>query len=187
MSAKPIRRTTAKLAATVVAMFGFAVFVMPPLYDAFCELTGIGGKTAGQYQGAEQEIDTEREVNVQFVATNNGSMPWQFSPMDYEVRVNPGASTAIEFYAKNPTSRDMIAQAIPNVTPANAAQFFHKTECFCFNRQALKAGEEANLGLVFIVDPDLPAGVNTITLSYTLFDVTGRDDGADIDSVARVD
>ena len=187
MSAKPIRRTTVKLAFTVVAMFGFAVFVMPPLYDVFCELTGIGGKTAGQYQGVEQKIDTERQVKVQFVATNNASMPWRFSPMDYEVRVNPGASTAIEFYAKNPTNRDMIAQAIPNISPANAAQFFHKTECFCFNRQALKAGEEARLGLVFIVDPDLPAGVNTITLSYTLFDVTDRDDGTEAASVAQVD
>lgn len=187
MLAKPIRRTTVKLALTVVAMFGFAVFVMPPLYDVFCELTGIGGKTAGQYQGAEKEIDSERQVKVQFIATNNASMPWQFSPVDYEVRVNPGASTAIEFYAKNPTSRDMIAQAVPNISPANAAQFFHKTECFCFNRQALKAGEEANLGLVFVVDPDLPAGVNTITLSYTLFDVTDRDDESDADSVAQVD
>lgn len=187
MSANPIRRITVKLTLTVVAMFGFAVFVMPPLYDVFCELTGIGGKTAGQYQGAEQEIVTGRRVKVQFIATNNASMPWQFTPVDYEVSVNPGASTAVEFYAKNPTGKDMVAQAIPNISPTNAAQYFHKTECFCFNRQALKAGEEASLGLVFIVDPDLPVGVNTITLSYTLFDVTGRDDDSEADSLARVD
>ncbi|RLA47330.1 MAG: cytochrome c oxidase assembly protein [Gammaproteobacteria bacterium] len=174
MSAKPVTRTTLKLLVTAVGMFVFAIFIMPPLYDVFCEITGIGGKTQGKYQAGQQVIDTERVVKVQFIATNNASMPWQFSPLEYEVRVNPGESTAVEFYAKNPTSRDMVAQAIPNISPTNAAEFFHKTECFCFNRQALKAGEEAKLGLVFIVDPDLPVGVNTITLSYTIFDVTER-------------
>jgi cytochrome c oxidase assembly protein subunit 11 len=164
-------------------MFVFAIFIMPPLYDVFCEITGIGGKTQGQYQAGSQIVNTDRVVKVQFIATNNGSMPWQFSPLEYEVKVNPGASTAVEFYAKNTTGRDMVAQAIPNVSPTNAAAFFHKTECFCFNRQPLKSGQEANLGLVFIVDPELPSGINTITLSYTLFDVTERA----AEAIARLD
>ena len=174
MPAKSVSRLTLKLAVAAVGMFVFAIFIMPPLYDVFCEITGIGGKTKGQYQAGELAIDTGREVKVQFIATNNGSMPWQFSPVEYEVKVNPGASTAIEYYAKNTTDQDMVAQAIPSVSPTNAAEFFHKTECFCFNRQPLKAGEEAKLGLVFIIDPELPSSVNTITLSYTLFDVTER-------------
>ncbi|OUS15493.1 cytochrome c oxidase assembly protein [Gammaproteobacteria bacterium 50_400_T64] len=166
------QKITLKLVVAAIGMFVFAVFLMPPLYDVFCELTGIGGKTKGQYEGAAVAVDVEREIKIQFVATNNGAMPWEFSPLDYQIRVHPGEKTAVEFYAKNPTSRDMVAQAIPNITPNNAAEFFHKTECFCFNKQELKAGEEANMGLVFIVDPKLPASVTTITLSYTLFDVT---------------
>lgn len=166
------QKITLKLVVAAVGMFVFAVFLMPPLYDVFCEITGIGGKTAGQYEGAVAAVDAEREVKIQFVATNNGAMPWEFAPVEYQVRVHPGEKTAVEFYARNPTSRDMVAQAIPNVTPNNAAEFFHKTECFCFNKQPLKAGEETKMGLVFIVDPELPASVTTITLSYTLFDVT---------------
>ena len=166
------QKITLKLVVAAIGMFVFAVFVMPPLYDVFCELTGIGGKTKGQYEGAAVTVDAEREIKIQFVATNNGAMPWEFSPLDYQVRVHPGEKTAVEFYAKNPTSKDMVAQAVPNVTPNNAAEFFHKTECFCFNKQPLKAGEETKMGLVFIVDPALPASVTTITLSYTLFDVT---------------
>jgi cytochrome c oxidase assembly protein subunit 11 len=177
MSSKPIRKTTVKLLVAVALMFAFAVFVMPPLYDVFCEIAGIGGKTQGQYQQSEEQIvDSERVVRVQFVATNNGAMPWKFTPLEYQVKVHPGESTAVKFYARNPTRRDMVAQAIPNVAPANAAPYFHKTECFCFNQQPLKAGEETNMGLVFIVDPELPASVHTITLSYTLFDITNRED-----------
>ena len=144
MSSKPIRKTTVKLLVAVALMFAFAVFVMPPLYDVFCEIAGIGGKTQGQYQQSEEQIvDSERVVRVQFVATNNGAMPWEFTPLEYQVKVHPGESTA---------------------------------ECFCFNQQPLKAGEETNMGLVFIVDPELPASVHTITLSYTLFDITNRED-----------
>ena len=178
MADASIGKITGLLSLAVVAMFGFAIFVMPPLYDVFCELTGIGGKTEGPYQEAQPLVDDAREVRVQFVATNNGSMPWQFKPMTYEVKVNPGQPTEVEFYAKNPTRRDMVAQAVPNVTPTNAAAFLNKTECFCFNRQELKAGEEAKLGLVFFVDPELPRSVNTLTLSYTLFDITEQEQKA---------
>jgi cytochrome c oxidase assembly protein subunit 11 len=76
------------------------------------------------------------------------------------------------FYARNPLPKDMVAQAIPSVSPARAAEYFHKTECFCFNQQPLAGGEQAEMPLQFIVDQDLPVDIKTITLSYTLFDVT---------------
>ena len=82
MSAKPVTRTTLKLLVTAVGMFVFAIFIMPPLYDVFCEITGINGKTDGQYTAGQQIVDSDRVVKVQFVATNNGSMPWQFSPIE---------------------------------------------------------------------------------------------------------
>jgi len=164
----------AKLMAGVVAMFCFAIFVLPPIYDVFCEVTGLGGKTGGQYVSRAAVVDKSRTVKVQFVATTNGSMPWEFKPTVYEVEVHPGEPMPATFWARNPTAEDMIGQAIPSVSPSNAARYFNKTECFCFNQQPLKAGTEAELPLVFIVDPDLPRAVHTITLSYTLFDVTER-------------
>ena len=174
MSTSPIRKTLVKLLFGAAGMFLFAVFVMPPLYDVFCDITGIGGKTGGRYQVTEAGIDTTRTVKVQFIATNNGAMPWEFAPKVHEVTVHPGKATEVAFYAKNRTSRDMVAQAIPNVTPFNAAEYLHKTECFCFNQQPLQAGMETDMPLVFIVDRDLPKSIRTITLSYTLFDVTSR-------------
>lgn len=168
------RTLIAKLLALAVAMFMFAIFVLPPLYDLFCEITGIGGRTGGAYQAVEVEVDTSRQVKVQFVAANNEQMPWEFYPMEHSVVVHPGESRAVNFFAHNKTGEDMIGQAIPNVLPNNAADYFHKTACFCFDNQPLAAGEQAELGLVFILDPDLPDNVNTVTLSYTLFDITDR-------------
>lgn len=176
MLTNPNLKTAVKLLVGAVGMFVFAMFVMPPIYDVFCDVTGLGGKTGGPYQAVSSEVDPSRVVKVQFVTTNNGAMAWDFSPKVYEVKVHPGESTKVEFYAKNQTRNDMVAQAIPSLTPFNAAEYFHKTECFCFNQQPLKAGMETSMPVVFIVDKDLPAEVKVITLSYTLFDVTDRSD-----------
>lgn len=173
-AASRVRKTVFWLLLSVPVMFAFAVFVMPPLYNVFCEITGIGGKTAEQYVAAQPAVDEGRSVKVQFVTTNNGAMPWKFAGPGEAVRVHPGESKRVVFYARNGTERDMVAQAIPSVAPANAAQYLHKTECFCFNRQPLKAGADAQMPVVFFVDPALPESVKTITLSYTLFDVTDR-------------
>ncbi len=168
-----IANTVARSMAGVVIMFVFAVFVMPPLYDVFCEITGIGGTSSDPYQvETVSAVDETRTVKVQFIATNEATMPWDFEPNLFEVEVHPGESTKVSYFAKNRTPRDMIAQAIPNVVPASATRYFYKTECFCFEQQLLKAGEEAELPLVFIVDRDLPRSINTITLSYSIFDVT---------------
>lgn len=166
------RRLVLKLLGLTLGMFCFGVFVLPPLYDAFCEVTGLNGKTGGKYEAVDVKVDTSRTIKVQFLATNNEQMPWEFRPMVDEVEVHPGESKLVTFYARNPTGKDMVGQAIPSMVPFNAVNYFHKMECFCFNNQPLKAGKEAELPMMFIVDQDIPKQVNTITLSYTLFDVT---------------
>lgn len=169
---RKIGNTVVRSTVGAVLMFVFAVFVMPPLYDLFCEVTGIGDKTASKYEGAVSAIDESRTIKVQFIATNEATMPWDFEPNTFEVEVHPGEATRITYYAKNRTRRDMVAQAIPNIVPTSAVKYFHKTECFCFDQQPLQAGQEAEMPLVFIVDRDLPRAINTITLSYSIFDVT---------------
>jgi cytochrome c oxidase assembly protein subunit 11 len=111
-------------------------------------------------------------VKVQFVSINNAGMPWEFRSEVVSVDVHPGEPTRVVFYARNPTDHKMIAQAVPSIVPEQAVEFFHKTECFCFTQQTLEAGKDIEMPVVFIVDQALPAAIHTITLSYTLFDVT---------------
>lgn len=175
-----------KLSGVVVGMFIFAIWIMPPLYDAFCEITGLNGKTGGKYEAVEVVVDTSREVTVQFLASNNENMPWEFRPHVRTMKVHPGQEVEVNFYARNPTSQDMVAQAVPSVVPYKAAEYFHKTECFCFNRQPLVAGASADLPLRFIVDQDIPKQVHTITLSYTIFDITEMSAKRDIKQEMRI-
>lgn len=176
MAYSGIAKTTGKLLLVVVAMFAFVFVVMVPLYDTLCQALGLNGKYSGkQYEVVQSKVDTTRTIKVQFVSANAEGMPWQFRPVIASIDVHPGAVNTIEYYAKNVTDKDMVAQAVPSFVPAQSAQYFHKTECFCFRRQPLKAGEEAKLPMQFIVDQDLPASITDIALSYTIFDVTAMD------------
>ena len=153
----------------VIGMFGFG-FALVPLYDVFCDVTGLNGKTGGQIAlPVELNVDTGREITVEFMATLNESMPWSFYPEVKSVRVHPGQPTKISFYARNNTGAEVIGQAVPSIAPGLAASYFQKTECFCFTEQALQAGEEKHMPVVFIVDPSIPKDINVLTLSYTFF------------------
>ena len=174
MSAQPNNsknnsKGTSHLVFIVIGMFGFG-FALVPLYNIFCEVTGLNGKTGDQVTLAETlQVDTSREVVIEFVASLNESMPWEFEPMTRSMRVNPGQPTRMDYIARNTTNRTIIGQAVPSVAPGLAAQYFQKTECFCFTEQELKAGEEKEMPVIFVVDPELPADIKVLTLSYTFF------------------
>ncbi len=168
---KATRKTVFRLTISAVLMFVAVFTIMPPLYTLLCEVTGLR-KVGGAYEAEEITVDEDRWVTVQFIATHNDAMPWEFRPTEYKVKVHPGQKKVIKYFAKNNTDKPMVAQAVPSISPFNAVNYFHKIECFCFNHQPLEGGESAELGLEFVVDQDLPKQVRTITLSYTLFDIT---------------
>lgn len=166
-----LNRLVVRLATAVVVMFGFG-FALVPLYEVFCDITGLNGKNFTQGTAKVTDIDRSRTVKIQFVTVNPANMPWDFRPNERAIRVNPGENRVTDFYAKNTTSQWMVAQAVPSVTPSEAARYLHKVNCFCFERQPLEAGAQVDMPLVFVVDPGLPQHISTITLSYALYDLT---------------
>ena len=167
------RSTAWKLVALVVGMFGFG-FVLVPIYDVLCKVTGLGGRTGGLYvyDATKVEPDESRLVKVTFLTNTNDGMTWEFRADQNAMRVHPGEVNEAKFYVRNTSDHTMVAQAVPSLAPGSAAEFFHKTECFCFTRQVLAPGQELEMPMRFFVSPDLPRGQESISLSYTLFDVT---------------
>ncbi|MDR3418426.1 MAG: cytochrome c oxidase assembly protein [Nevskia sp.] len=162
-----------KLAAVVACMFGFG-FALVPLYGAICQLTGLNGKNAGMLVSAkvQEQVDSKRTVKVEFLTTVNGGRVWTFKAEQPAIEVHPGQLYTVYFDAANQQDQDVVGQAVPSVAPWSAAKHLHKTECFCFNQQPFKAGEAKHMPVRFMLDPELPADVDTVTLSYTFFDVT---------------
>jgi cytochrome c oxidase assembly protein subunit 11 len=163
------RSLVLRLMVWVVAMFGFG-FLLVPLYDVFCEVTGFGGRTNTESVAVAENPDETRTVRVEFVTILNEYAPWEFSADVPSMEITPGKLYYATFTAKNLTGSDKVAQAVPSVAPVSASKHFKKLECFCFTSQDFAAEEERALPLSFIVDPELPGYVDTITLQYTLFD-----------------
>ena len=169
-------KLVAILAVLVLGMFAFG-FALVPIYNSLCKALGINGKTNAEaiaFNPATTRVAKDRTIFVEFVATNNSNVPWAFYPKTDKLAVHPGEIARLSFYAENKTDHRMTVQAIPSVTPGIAAKHLKKTECFCFTQQTLNGHEAMEMPLLFHLDAEIPANVKTITLAYTLFDVTNR-------------
>jgi cytochrome c oxidase assembly protein subunit 11 len=163
-----------KLVVVAILMFGFG-YAMVPIYKQICELTGINFLTPKDISLKEitnSQIDKTREITVEFDANTTG--PWRFKPVVSSMKVHPGEMSQVLYEVVNKQSYKMDAQAIPSYAPQQASEFFKKIECFCFKQQTLGPNEARQMPVVFYIDPALPRDVNTITLSYTFFEVSGE-------------
>jgi len=168
-----------RLVAVIGGMFLFA-FALVPLYNVFCDITGINGKTRGQALYESVEINKERVITVEFLTNINRGMPWEFESRVKSIKVHPGELNEVRFYAKNRSKSDIVGQSVPSVSPGEAALYLNKTECFCFDQQLLVAGEEMEMPMKFYIDADIPEDITRLTLSYQLFNITEAANAASV-------
>ena len=171
MAQQGINKTAFKLGVLAVAMFGFG-YLLVPLYNVFCELTGLNGKTGEVVieEVMDSDVDESRNIVVEF-DTNIRSLPWEFKAAQRKVMVHPGEIGEAKFIIANNSDKPVIGRAIPSVAPSQASVFFNKTECFCFDEQLLEAGESKEVVVRFVVGTNLPKRFGSLVLSYTFFEV----------------
>ena len=171
------RRLLVRLGLSAAMMFGFG-FLLVPFYEQICEATGINNflrpeAEQGARAAANTQVDPSRSVTIQFDA-NLHDLPWQFRPLQRSVSVHPGEMVQVEYEVSNTRSEPVTGQAVPSYGPQRAGRYVSKLDCFCFTQQTLAPGETRRMPVVFVLDPALPPDVHTITLSYTFFELQGR-------------
>jgi cytochrome c oxidase assembly protein subunit 11 len=159
------------LSAIIVGMVGLS-FASVPLYRLFCAVTGYAGTPQIGPEAAPGA--TRQLITVRFNANTNPNLPWDFRPVQEEIRLPLGDERLAFYTARNQAGTPVTGVALYNVTPDTAGKYFHKTACFCFNQQTLAAGQQMQFPLSFWVDPEIAkdpntADIHTITLSYTFF------------------
>jgi cytochrome c oxidase assembly protein subunit 11 len=167
------RELTIKLTAMCVGMFGFG-FALVPLYDVFCDITGLGGRTSSEAQQVTENVDSSRTVRVEFVGALSSGAPWHFRPTVSHMQVHPGKLYETHYFAENLTGMALVGQATPSVSPGSAAKHFKKVHCFCFTNQEFEPHEGREMQVLFMVDPALPEHIDTVTLGYTFFALDQR-------------
>ena len=166
------RRLALKLAGVTVAMFAFG-YALSPMYDLMCKTFGLNGKTerTDAQTVASGPVDMSRTVTVEFTGLATSGLPWEFKPLTKKMELHPGETREVKYLVRNLAKEEITGQAIPSVTPGESAPHFKKIECFCFTRQTLKPGETREMPVRFIVDAGLDRDVQTITLSYSFFNI----------------
>lgn len=166
------QQTLRKLVVVTVLMFGFG-FALVPIYEKICEVTGVRNLLAPDpIVEADSRIDFTRKVAIEFDA-NTRRVDWNFKATEGRREVHPGELHQAVYEISNTSDRPITGQAVPSYGPSNAARYFKKIECFCFTQQTLAPGESRRMPVVFVIDPAVPVDLNTITLSYTFFEVSG--------------
>ena len=152
-------------------MFGFG-FALVPLYDVFCDITGLNGKT-GRVEAAEidasSRVDESRTIEVRFITSTNSGLPWSFEAIDKKMEVHPGQVYEAMFRVRSASDKVTLGQAVPSVSPGLAAKYFNKTECFCFTQQELAARETRDMPVQFVIGTGISEDIEEVTLSYTFF------------------
>ena len=157
-----------KMLVVAALAFGFS-FSLVPLYRIACEkVFGIRLDNTAVEATRGQAV-SDRLVTVQFDGGVNSKLPWEFEPSQLTMQVRPGQQYETSYRAHNTSDRTIVGSAVPSVAPARASGYFSKTECFCFTAQTMHAGESRDMPVRFIVDPNLPDDVKTVTLSYTFY------------------
>lgn len=162
----------AKIILIPVLMFGFG-FALVPLYDVFCDITGLNGKT-GRVEVStidESQVDTSRTIEVRFLANISSGLPWSFEPVVKKMSVHPGKLYEALYRVRSTADTETTGQAVPSVSPGLAAEHFNKTECFCFSEQTLAGRESKEMPLRFIIGKGIDNKIEQITLSYTFFNI----------------
>ena len=167
--------TLRKLVVVACVMFGFG-FALVPFYKKICEVTGINNLLKADTV-TNTQVDARRWLTVEFDANVRSNLPWTFTPVEKQVRFHPGELVQVTFEIRNQSRRAITGQAIPSYGPQLAGRYFRKLECFCFTQQTLQPGEVRRMPVVFVIDPGLPQDLNTVTLSYSFFEVEGATTG----------
>jgi len=165
------RRMRTRLSIVAVAMFGFG-FALVPFYDQICRAIGINSLVERSEPAANTQIDLTRKLTIEFDANSHG-MPWRFQPAVRYLQVHPGQLVQVDYEVANVRGSPVTGQAVVSYGPQLAGRYIRKLECFCFSQQTLAAGEARRMPVSFVVDASLPDDINTITLSYTFFEVPG--------------
>ncbi|NBV27822.1 cytochrome c oxidase assembly protein [bacterium] len=158
----------------IIMMFAFS-FCMVPLYNALCKATGIDGKGLLQQDSQYTAgIDVSRLITIEFDSNVQPSLNFLFYPSTKKAKIHPGEPYTLYYHMNNLTSDLKIVQAIPSVAPPVGSKFIKKLECFCFQYQDFYPYQSLMMPLRIVIDPELPSYIHTLTLSYTLFDLSSH-------------
>ncbi len=164
-----------KLSLIPLLMFGFG-FALIPLYDVFCQVTGINGKYYSIMDKASFEAASktdleviEKVVPLRLLADADSRDVWNFTPQQSQLQIQAGKMITTYYEITNNQDTQVTIQAVPSISPGEWAEYLVKIECFCFNQQNIPPHTTVRLPLQVTLSSKAPEEVNHLSLSYRIY------------------
>ena len=96
-------------------------------------------------------------------------MPLKFESDQTNIILQPGEVQTINYSVENLGSKSVSAMATFQVYPPELKDFMTKMNCFCYEKQTLKAGEKEKYALVLLVDPNVTKNIKEAIIQFVYF------------------
>ena len=176
-----IRATVRQSLWAVVAMVLFTLALIP-LYQVFCDVTGLNGRSSGLSQAADSELLNSQpgvgaEYDIQFVTQTGTGLALEFKALESSQVIQPGGRKQVMFRFRNLSDQMLVAKAVPSVSPAAASRHLLKIECFCFQELEFAPFEQKDIPLIYFLSAAVPDDFRRLTLAYNLYQVDRSEGG----------
>ena len=112
---------------------------------------------------------SDRVIKTKLITNVHKDLPFEFETEEENISIIPGEVKTINYTVKNLSDKNMNGLATFQVYPSELKDFITKMNCFCYEEQTLKGGEEERYSLVLLVDPKVTKNIKEAIIQFVFF------------------
>ena len=110
-----------------------------------------------------------QQIPTKLITSVHKDLPLKFESDQTNIILQPGEVQTINYSVENLGSKSVSAMATFQVYPPELKDFMTKMNCFCYEKQTLKAGEKEKYALVLLVDPNVTKNIKEAIIQFVYF------------------
>ena len=108
-------------------------------------------------------------IKAKLITSVHKDLPFEFETEEENISIIPGEVKTINYTVKNLSDKNINGLATFQVYPSELKDFITKMNCFCYEEQTLKGGEEERYSLVLLVDPKVTKNIKEAIIQFVFF------------------
>jgi len=113
--------------------------------------------------------NSTQQISTKLITSVHKDLPLKFNAEEKNIILEPGEIKTINYSVENLSKKSVSAMATFQVYPPELKDYMTKMNCFCYEKQTLKAGEKEKYALVLLVDPDVTKNIKEAIIQFVYF------------------
>ena len=117
----------------------------------------------------ENKRNITQQIPTKLITSVHKDLPLKFESDQTNIILQPGEVQTINYSIENLGNKSVSAMATFQVYPPELKDFMTKMNCFCYEKQTLKAGAKEKYALVLLVDPNVTKNIKEAIIQFVYF------------------